>query len=194
MTISIAVLCSGGGRTAINLLDHIHEGHLEAEIVLAIASKHGIAAIDLLTERNVEVAIARQPEDSIAIGDANVEVWLDEYKPDLICLCGYLRLIHIKPWMEGRVLNIHPSLLPKYGGKGMYGTSVHEAVKQNNEVETGCTVHFVDSEYDHGPHVLQKSCSVAQSDSIEGIAEKVFKLECEAYPEAIRQVVEQLRV
>jgi phosphoribosylglycinamide formyltransferase-1 len=100
----------------------------------------------------------------------------------------------MKPWMAGRVLNIHPSLLPKYGGKGMYGTRVHEAVKQNNEVETGCTVHFVDSEYDHGPHVLQKSCCVAQSDTIEGIAEKVFKLECEAYPEAIRQVVEQLRV
>lgn len=194
MTISIAVLCSGGGRTVLNLLDQINDGQIDANIVLAIASRHDILAVQRLAERNLEVAIARQPGESVETGDANVEAWLDECKPDLICLCGYLRLVRIKPWMEGRVLNIHPSLLPKYGGKGMYGMRIHEAVAENNETETGCTVHVVDSEYDHGPHVLQKSCCVTQDDSPQIIADKVFKLECDAYPEAIRQVAEQLKV
>ena len=96
--------------------------------------------------------------------------------------------------MENRILNIHPSLLPKHGGKGMYGMRVHEAVIEQGESETGCTVHFVDREYDHGPCILQMTCNVEEGDTPQIIADRVFELECEAYPIAIQMAAEQLRV
>ena len=194
MTTNIAVLCSGGGRTVLNLLDYIERGDLDANILLAIASRHDILAIERLASRGLDVAIARKEAESPSDGDAHVQAWLNDCKPDVICLCGYLRLLNIEPWMVGRVLNIHPSLLPKHGGEGMYGMRVHEAVLQNQDEETGCTVHYVDEEYDHGPHILQKSCMVLPSDTPSTIADKVFELECVAYPEAIQQVVSQLKV
>src|SRR5690606_12877305 len=89
----------------------------------------------------------------------------------------------------GRVLNIHPSLLPDYGGRGMYGDRVHSAVLKDRPAESGCTVHFVDNEYDHGPVILQKRCPVLPDDTPESLAARVFALECEAYPEAIVAVL-----
>ena len=96
--------------------------------------------------------------------------------------------------MENRILNIHPSLLPKHGGKGMFGMRVHESVIEQGDRETGCTVHFVDEEYDHGPFILQKTCAVHDGDTPQMIADRVFDLECEAYPIAIQMAAEQLRV
>ncbi|MBT4530976.1 MAG: phosphoribosylglycinamide formyltransferase [Phycisphaerae bacterium] len=194
MTTNIAVLCSGGGRTILNLLDRIEDGLLDANIILAIASNHDIPAVERLASRGIEVAIAQQENDTASMGDMNIQAWLNEIKPDLICLCGYFRLLPIEPWMEGRVLNIHPALLPRHGGKGMFGMRVHDAVIQTGDVETGCTVHFVDEVYDHGPQILQKTCEVLPNDTSQMIADKVFLLECEAYPEAIRRVSEQLKV
>ena len=123
-----------------------------------------------------------------------MQEWLNESKPDLILLCGYLRLLPMFPWMHNKVLNIHPALLPKYGGKGMYGMLVHEAVIHHQESETGCTVHYVDDEYDHGTTILQRRCPVLDNDTPQTIADKVFKLECEAYPAAIQMVTKQQKV
>ena len=100
----------------------------------------------------------------------------------------------MKPWMEGRIINIHPALLPKFGGKGMYGMQVHEAVINQGEIQSGCTVHFVDEQYDHGPTILQKTCSIDPSETPHSLAAKVFELECEAYPEAIAQIATKLKV
>lgn len=194
MSVQLAVLFSGGGTTILNLLDHIEDGKLDAQIVLAIASRNDIAGIDRLADRNIEVAIAKQVGDSDTTMDEKIQAWLQEAQPDLILLCGYLRLLPIKPWMRGRVLNIHPSLLPDFGGKGMFGIHVHEAVIQSGNCESGCTVHYVDDEYDNGPTLIQKTCPIASNDTPQTLSSKVFALECLAYPEAIKEAAKKVTV
>lgn len=191
---TLAVLFSGGGRTILNLLDSIEDGKLDANISLAIASRNGIAGIDRLAERCIDVAVAKQDGDQPEEIDARVHAWLEEAKPDLIVLCGYLRLLKIEPWMQGRVLNIHPALLPDFGGKGMYGMHVHNAVLESGCEKSGCTVHFVDEQYDHGPTILQETCTIDADETAQSLADKVFSLECKLYPEAIRKVADQLKV
>ncbi len=193
MTLSLGVLFSGGGRTILNLLDYIDRGDLDATIDIAIASRENISGIDRLNERGLDVAIAKVGAMSGDEADSRTNVWLEETKPDLICLCGYLRLLVIQPWMEGRALNILPALLPAHGEKGMYGMRVHKAVLKSGDLTSGCTVHLVDGEYDHGSTILQLTCDVKQDDSPQTLAERVFSLECEAYPEAIKQLVATLQ-
>ena len=194
MSVRLAVLFSGGGTTILNLLDHIEDGKLDAEIVLAVASRNDITGIDRLAERNIEVAVAKQEGDSDKTIDDKIQAWLQEAQPDLILLCGYLRLLPIDSWMQGRVLNIHPSLLPDFGGKGMFGIHVHEAVMKSGHCESGCTVHYVDDEYDHGPTLIQKTCLISDDDTPQTLASKVFALECLAYPEAIKQAAKKVTV
>ena len=194
MTTKLAVLFSGGGTTILNILDYIEDGKLDAEIVLSIASRCDLTGIDRLADRGVDVAIAKQGGDSIEVANTKIQAWLKEAQPDLILLCGYLRLLKIEPWMEGRVLNIHPALLPDFCGKGMYGNHVHEAVIKSGEKISGCTVHYVDEQYDNGPTIIQKTCEVKTSDTPQILAQRVFTLECQAYPEAIKAVSEKLKV
>ncbi len=194
MTMQLAVLFSGGGRTVLNILDHIKQGKLDAEICLAVASRSGIAGIDRLAEHGLDVAVAREPNDDPEAGDDRVHAWLEETHPDLICLCGYLRLLQLSPWMQERTINIHPALLPKFGGKGMYGMKVHQAVLDKGETLSGCTVHYVDGIYDHGPTILQRSCEVLPEDTPKSLADRVFDLECETYPEAIKMTGALLKV
>jgi phosphoribosylglycinamide formyltransferase-1 len=115
-------------------------------------------------------------------------VWdaVRSHEPDLVCLAGWLHLVPIPDDFRHRVLNIHPALLPAFGGKGMYGRHVHEAVLAYGAKVSGCTVHFADNEYDHGPIVLQRVVPVLDDDTPETLAERVFEQECLAYPEAIR--------
>ena len=193
MTISLGVLFSGGGRTILNLLDCIDRGELDASIAIAIASREGLMGTDRLIERDIDVAIAQVSGMSLEEGDARTNVWLAETKPDLICLCGYLRRLEIQPWMVGTVVNIHPALLPAHGGKGMYGMRVHNSVLENGDLTSGCTVHLVDGEYDHGPIILQRKCEIQSGDTPQDLADRVFDLECEAYPEAIRQLVAMMQ-
>ncbi len=187
---TLAVLFSGGGRTVLNLLNKIEDGELNAKIVLAIASKKTISGIDILADRGLDIAIAKQDMDTQEDANNKISAWLNEAKPDLILLCGYLSLLPIEPWMQGKVLNIHPALLPDFGGKGMYGMRVHEAVIAHQKATSGCTVHFVDEEYDHGPTILQETCEVSGKETPKSLADKVFSLECVAYPNAIRIVMQ----
>ena len=117
-----------------------------------------------------------------------VEVWprIEAAEPGLVCLCGFLRRLPVKPGWEGRMLNIHPALLPDFGGQGMWGEHVHRAVLAAGVTESGCTIHVVDDEYDRGPIVLQRRVAVYEDDTVETLAARVFEAECEAYPEAIR--------
>lgn len=194
MTIDIAVLFSGGGRTVLNLLNQIEVGTLDANISLAIASREGLVGIDRLTERGLDVAIARRVDEPLELGDSRTVAWLEDARPSLICLCGYLRLLHIEPWMEGRVMNIHPALLPNHGGKGMFGMHVHESVIESGDQQSGCTVHFVDEQYDHGETIVQHTCQVDADETPQSLADKVFRLECNAYVEAINKVASKHKV
>ncbi|MFN3683119.1 MAG: formyltransferase family protein, partial [Fimbriimonadaceae bacterium] len=109
----------------------------------------------------------------------------------LVCLAGYMRLLpkEVLDSFPNRVLNIHPALLPKFGGKGMYGMRVHEAVLRAGEAESGCTVHLVNERYDEGPIVVQLRCPVLPDDTPETLAARVLELEHRAYPEAVRKVL-----
>lgn len=187
----LAGLLSGGGRTLLNIADRIEDGTLPASIELVIASRTDAPGVTRAKERGFEVRIAdlREFDSEDAMHDA-ITTWLREAKIDLVCLCGYLRWLRIDPPFEDTVINIHPALLPKFGGKGMYGKHVHRAVLAAGETETGCTVHFVDDQYDHGPTILQRTCPVLPNDDEHMLAARVFAEECIAYPEAIRLFAE----
>jgi folate-dependent phosphoribosylglycinamide formyltransferase PurN len=127
----------------------------------------------------------RQFADDASFSAAITAV-LDRYDVELVLLSGFLRRYLFPERYRGRVLNVHPALLPRFGGQGMYGHHVHEAVLKAGERESGCTVHVADHEYDHGPIVLQRRVPVLPGDTPETLARRVFAAECEAYPEAVR--------
>ncbi len=184
----LVCLISGGGRTVLNLQDAIERGELNATIVLVIASRDcpGIARCD---QRRLETRIV--PGD---LDPDTLSALLRGYQADLVCLAGYLRLVPVPPGWEGRILNIHPALLPKYGGPGMFGERVHWAVLDAGETESGCTVHVCDDRYDTGPIIAQRRCPVKPDDTPETLATRVFEQECIAYPEAIRTVLARPRM
>ncbi len=184
--IRLGVLVSGGGRTLINLADRIEDGSLRASIELVISSRAGATAIRRARDRGFEVLIAttRGFASLRLLHDAITSALL-ERKVDLVCLCGYLRWFRVDKQFVGRVMNIHPALLPEFGGKGMFGLAVHRAVLAAGPDVSGCTVHFVDDTYDHGPIILQRTCPVLPGDDEHSLAARVFEHECLAYPEAI---------
>ena len=187
MTARLAVLLSGSGRTLLNLLDRIDDGSLDAEIVLVIASRACLGA---------ERAGARGLDTLVEPGEIPTERLaglLDDARTDLALCAGYLRYVNVPVRYAGRILNIHPALLPLHGGDGMYGGRVHRAVLDAGDTESGCTVHVVDDEFDHGPVVVQKRCPVLPDDTPDTLADRVFALEREAYPEAINLVLGRLR-
>jgi len=176
----LVVLLSGGGRTLLNLADNIDAGQLRAEIALVIASRPCVG---------VERARARGFDTRVIAGDipaAALERLLDDARADWVALAGYLRLVAIPQAYKGKVVNIHPALLPRFGGPGMYGAKAHQAVLDAGARESGCTVHLCDSGYDTGPIVLQKRCPVLPDDTVKTLADRVFALEKLAYPEALR--------
>lgn len=183
----LGVLISGGGRTLLNLADRIDDGSLPAVIATVIASRHGLAGTERAEARGLPVTVVARADhaDPAAVHD-HIDALLDEAAVDLVCLAGYLRLFRVDPPYRGRVLNIHPALLPAFGGKGMFGQHVHEAVIAARRPFSGCTVHVVDEHYDHGPIVLQRACPVRPDDTASTLADRVFAEECIAYPEAIR--------
>jgi len=179
----IAVFLSGSGRTLVNLADRIAAGELPARIVLAVASRECLGA-QRARERDIPTRVV---EGDLAPGE--LSRLLEEAGAQWVVLAGYTRLLPIPPGFEGRVVNIHPALLPKFGGPGMFGPRVHQAVIDAGETESGCTVHLCDDRYDAGPIVLQKRCPVLPNDTPEELAARVFELEREAYPEALRGLI-----
>jgi phosphoribosylglycinamide formyltransferase-1 len=127
------------------------------------------------------------PAEPRATLDDRVDAALREAGTQLVVLAGYLRLFRVQGW-RGRCINIHPALLPRHGGKGLWGHHVHEAVLAAGDRESGCTVHWVDEQYDHGETILQRRCPVLPGDTPDTLAARVFAEELEALPEAIRRV------
>ncbi len=187
----LAVLISGSGRTLQNFIDLIGRGELPATITVVVSSRADAPGIERARRHGlpVEVIPRRQFPSADSFSDAVTAV-IDRYGADLILLAGFLSLFRIAPRYARRVMNIHPALLPRHGGKGMYGHRVHEAVLAAGDAESGCTVHFADNEYDHGPVVLQRKVPVLPNDTPDSLAERVFREECIAYPEAVRRFAE----
>lgn len=183
----LVVLISGGGTTLRNLLEKIDAGTLAADVHLVVSSSPSAAGLRFATERSIPTAVIERkshfsPEDfSRAVFGACRSVG-----PHFVVMGGYLKHVLIPGDFENRVLNIHPGLIPAFCGHGMYGHRVHEAVLAYGAKVSGCTVHFVDNQYDHGPIILQRTVPVMDDDTPDTLAARVFAAECEAYPEALR--------
>ena len=184
--IQLAVLLSGSGTTLQNLIDRIGDGSLNAKIAVVIASRPGIKGIERARDAGVtcEIVEAAKYRDVRAFS-RDVFGICQKSGVELICLAGWLSLLEIPDSLQGRIMNIHPALLPSFGGKGMYGRRVHQSVLEHGCKVSGCTVHFVDGSYDNGPIILQRTCAVMENDTPETLAHRVFEEEKIAYPQAI---------
>jgi phosphoribosylglycinamide formyltransferase-1 len=185
--INVAVLASGSGTTLQNLIDQIAAGQLDARIAVVIGSKPGLVALKRAADSKImNFVVDRKDFSSVADFSKAVFSLCDDAAVDLVCLAGWLCLIELPEKYSGKVMNIHPALLPCFGGMGMYGNRVHEAVLAHGCKVSGCTVHFVDADYDAGPIIMQRSCAVAEDDTPDTLAARVFEDEKIAYPQAIQ--------
>jgi formyltetrahydrofolate-dependent phosphoribosylglycinamide formyltransferase len=184
--IQLAVLISGSGTTLQNLIDRIRAGSLDAKIAAVLASRPGIQGIDRARDAALPFHLVERSKypDTAAFSRDIFKICADAGVA-LICLGGWLSLLDIPEAFAGRIMNIHPALLPSFGGKGMYGQRVHQAVLNHGCKISGCTVHFVDRAYDSGPIILQRTCPVMEDDTPETLAHRVFEEEKIAYPQAI---------
>ncbi|MFH0946583.1 MAG: phosphoribosylglycinamide formyltransferase [Planctomycetota bacterium] len=187
----LGVLASGGGRTLENLVELSRSGGLLGEVVQVITNRRDAYALERAVRHGIPSGCVRPAdyESEEAFGRAIGER-LEEARVDLALLAGYLVRLPLPREWRGRVMNIHPALLPAFGGKGFYGHHVHEAVLAAGAKITGCTVHFVDDEYDHGPIIVQRAVPVRFEDSADDVAARVFEEEKVAYPEAINLYAE----
>lgn len=186
----VACLVSGGGRSVINLQDRIERGLVPARVVLVASTRPGVAAIERCRARGLAVAeVGREPADTL---DDRLDRTLTAAGTELVVLAGYLRLFRVKAWVD-RCINIHPALLPRHGGRGMWGHHVHQAVLDAGDRASGCTVHWVDDRYDHGASILQRTCPVVPEDTADTLAARVFEQELEALPEAVTRVARWIR-
>lgn len=187
--IRVVALISGGGTTLQNLIDQVAAGKLPASLAGVVSSRADAFGVARAEKAGLPVAVVSAAPRRAAFAD---EVWaaVRAFQPELVCLAGWLHLLPIPADFRHRVLNIHPSLLPAFGGKGMYGHHVHEAVLAYGAKVSGCTVHIADDTYDTGPIVVQKCVPVKAGDDSDTLAARVFQAECEAYPEAIRLFAE----
>lgn len=189
----LAVLISGAGSTLANLIERIRDGRLRgAEIVLVISSRGAVRGVEIARQAGLPVKIVRPIDfaDEQAFSEA-ITTAVDQAEAHLVLMAGFMRYWRLPPRWQGRVLNIHPALLPRFGGRGMYGQHVHAAVLAAGERESGCTVHLVDLQYDHGPIVAQRRVPVLPGDTPDTLAERVQAAERELYPEVVQTVVER---
>ena len=215
--IRLGVLISGGGTTLMNILEYIKQaplegwypqnsplsspakrqafltgqGQLNAEVAVVISSRSAVAGVERAKAAGLNVKIIRKKDfPDIDLFSRKIEEELVAVNVDLIIQAGWLCLWEIPTRYENRVMNIHPALLPGFGGKGMWGHHVHEAVLKAGCKVSGCTVHFCTNEYDKGPIILQRTCQVKDGDTDETLAARVFEQECIAYPQAIKLFAE----
>jgi phosphoribosylglycinamide formyltransferase-1 len=188
--IRLAVCVSGEGTTLQNLIDQIRARRLRAEIVKVVASRPRIGAIARAEAAGIPLALADRNARSRAEFSASVFEPIRHSNADLVILAGFLSLLSIPPDYRGRVINVHPALVPAFCGQGFYGSKVHKAVLDAGAKVSGCTVHFADETYDTGPIILQRAVAVHDDDTLETLAARVFQEECRALPEAIKLYAE----
>jgi phosphoribosylglycinamide formyltransferase-1 len=182
---TLAVLLSGSGRTLENLLDRIASGRLAARVAVVVASRDHVRGIAIARRAGIPVHVLPRGGRPLDEWSRQVFAPCREAGADLVVMAGFLSLVRIPDDFRGRVINIHPSLLPAFGGRGFHGHHVHEAVLARGCTVSGCTVHLVDDEYDHGRILLQETVPVLPDDTPDSLAARVFAAECELLPRAI---------
>jgi phosphoribosylglycinamide formyltransferase-1 len=194
--VRLGVLISGGGTTLMNILEYIKQGRLNAEVAIVISSRSTVSGVEKAKNAGLDVKIIRKKDfPGVDEFSGRIEEELVAANVDLVVQGGWLCLWKIPQRYENRVMNIHPALLPSFGGQGMWGHYVHEAVLAAGCKVSGCTVHFCTNEYDKGPIVVQRACEVKEGDTPDALAARVFEQECIAYPQAIKLFAEgRLRV
>jgi formyltetrahydrofolate-dependent phosphoribosylglycinamide formyltransferase len=191
--VGVVVLLSGSGRTLENFLARIAAGSLPVEIRAVVSSRRGVRGVEIARQAGIPCQVFRRKDfASVAAHNKAINDWLSDFAPHMILLAGYLCFYIPPPGFSGPILNIHPALLPKYGGKGFYGDRVHEAVLAAGDRESGCTVHLVDDQYDHGQILGQRRVPVLPADDVHSLAARVFKAECELYPEIVTRLAREL--
>ncbi len=203
--IKIAVLLSGGGRTLQNIIDHIKAGKLSAEVVVVIGSRPDAYGLERARKEKIETICVnykeyREKKDTGVAAEQSfannskvknafsraINEHLSHYEIDLIVMAGFMHLFKADEKWNGRIMNIHPALIPSFCGKGYYGHHVHSAVLEYGAKISGCTVHLADNVYDRGPIILQGAVPVKDNDTPDTLAERVFEEECKLYPKAIQ--------
>ena len=191
----VAIFVSGGGSNMEALIRAAEKGGLpRAEIALVICNRPDAGAVPRAQSHGIETAVIASKGAADQDFQASILSALIERRIDVICLAGYLKKVgsDIVQRYRGRILNIHPALLPRYGGAGMYGRLVHEAVLKAGDKESGCSVHLVDDEFDHGPVLAQRRVPVLTGDTPEGLAKRILEQEHQLYPQVLAQFCEQL--
>lgn len=183
----LALFISGTGGNALNLLRACREGRVPARAVLGLASSSRAAGVERLRAEGLPVEVVPRPgfDSDRAFSEACL-ARAEASGAEVIALCGWLKLLVVPPSWEGRILNIHPGLLPDFGGPGMYGMNVHRAVLASGRPESGCTVHLVDNAYDHGRILAQARVPVRPGDAPEDLQKRVYAEEMALYPKALR--------
>lgn len=183
---SVAVFLSGGGRTLANLIGRVAEKRLSVDIKLVISSSSKVGGVQIAKDAGIDTRVVRKSDHPDP-----ADYCRSMFDPcrkagvDLVVMAGFLKHVLVPDDFAGRVINIHPSLLPAFGGPGMYGARVHQAAIVRGVQISGCTVHLVDNQYDNGPILLQRWCPVEPLDTPETLAARVFELECDALPDAL---------
>lgn len=187
--INIAIFASGAGSNAQRIIEHF-KGHRSIKIALIGCNKSGAGVLNIAEREEIPVLLI--DKERFFRGDAYTPQ-LQEAGIDLIVLAGFLWKVpqQLIDAYRNRIINIHPALLPKYGGKGLYGSFVHEAVIEAREKESGITIHYVDEHYDHGDHIFQQKLTIDESDTPETLAKKIQQLEHEHFPKVIEEVIQK---
>lgn len=183
----LAIFASGAGSNAQKIIDHFKSKSTNAEVSIILCNKAGAGVLNIAEREGIKHLLMNK-EQFVTDGYAN---FLKKNGIELIILAGFLRKIP-SPLIEAfpeKIINIHPALLPKYGGKGMYGAFVHEAVIANKEKESGITIHYVDEQYDHGKVIFQATCKVEPTDTAETLAQKIHILEHAHFPVIIERIL-----
>jgi phosphoribosylglycinamide formyltransferase 1 len=186
----LAIFASGAGSNAQQIINYFRDSSL-AKVVLIVCNKRGAGVISIAQKENIPLLLIEK--EPFFKGDGYLPN-LQEAKTDLIVLAGFLwkipqSLIDAYP---RRIINIHPALLPKFGGKGMYGQYVHEAILNAGEVESGITIHYVDEHYDNGDIIFQTACPVIEGDTAESLAHRIHQLEHLHYPVVIEDLIKKI--
>lgn len=189
---NIAFFSSHNGSSAHAITDACLSGDILASPVLLISNNPEAKALEWAENKGLKTAIlnSKMFPDPAEL-DAEIADKLEKHRIDLVCCSGYMKLIGPRTLeaVNGRILNVHPALLPKYGGKGMYGSHIHQAVKENGDTETGCTIHLVNDVYDDGQILAQKNVTVTPEDTALDIENKVKAIEPEFYIQTIRKLI-----
>ena len=182
-------MISGGGTTLKNLIDWQNRGDLQAQIVQVISSKPSACGLQYAADAGIDSQVVDYRDyEGVALFSKALFDATRSAGVDLVVMGGFLRRVAIPDDFVNRVINIHPSLIPAFCGKGNYGRRVHQAVVDYGCKVSGCTVHFVDDHYDHGPIIGQSTVEVDTGDTAESLAAKIFNAECELYPQVINAI------